>query len=78
MLHDGLRIQHLQQGLAEQKTKLLGRESNFIEQYSLHNSSSARRTTSTLQLLPAYGWNYLPLLGLQCWFDYDYPRQANG
>lgn len=41
--HDGLRIQHLQQGLGGAKdVKLLGRETDFLEQYRVHNTQSAR------------------------------------
>lgn len=40
--HEGLRIQHLQQGLGGAKdVKLLGREDDFLAQYSLHNTQSA-------------------------------------
>jgi ABC-type multidrug transport system fused ATPase/permease subunit len=42
-LHDGLRIQHVQQGLGGAKdVKLLGRESDFLGQYQTHNVKSAR------------------------------------
>ena len=41
--HEGLRIQHLQQGLGGAKdVKLLGREKDFLEQYLVHNDQSAR------------------------------------
>ena len=41
--HEGLRIQHLQQGLGGAKdVKLLGRENDFLEQYLVHNDQSAR------------------------------------
>ncbi len=53
--HDGLRIKHLQQGLGGAKdVKLLGREENFLEQYLVHNTQSARMTQrhSTLQQMP--------------------------
>jgi ABC-type multidrug transport system fused ATPase/permease subunit len=41
--HDGLRLQHLQQGLGGAKdVKLLGRESDFLAQYHTHNMKSAR------------------------------------
>ena len=37
--HDGLRIQHLHQGLNGTKDiKLLGRESDFLKQFAIHNS----------------------------------------
>ena len=42
MHHDGKRIQHLQQGLSGIKeVKLFGREINFMNLYSNHNSKSA-------------------------------------
>ena len=42
MFHDGKRIQHLQQGLSGIKeVKISGREQNFLEIYSTHNSGSA-------------------------------------
>ena len=42
LYHDGLRVQHLQQGFGGAKElKLLGREDKFSEAYSLHNSGSA-------------------------------------
>ncbi|MDP1864002.1 MAG: ABC transporter ATP-binding protein [Thiobacillus sp.] len=41
--HEGLRLQHLQQGLGGAKdVKLLGRENEFLTQYALHNDQSAR------------------------------------
>lgn len=40
--HEGLRLQHLQQGLGGVKdVKLLGRESDFLAQYRIHNTKSA-------------------------------------
>lgn len=53
--HESLRIQHLQQGLGSVKDlKLLGRETDFLEQYRIHNKQSARfdQMQSTLQALP--------------------------
>lgn len=50
--HEGLRIQHLQQGLGGAKdVKLLGRESEFLEQYHLHNTQSARMAQLHVTLL---------------------------
>lgn len=41
--HDGLRIQHVQQGLGGVKDiKLLGREADFLAQYKVHNYGNAR------------------------------------
>jgi len=40
--HEGLRIQHIQQGLGGVKdVKLFGRESDFLDQYKAHNFGSA-------------------------------------
>jgi ABC-type multidrug transport system fused ATPase/permease subunit len=66
-LHDGLRLQHLQQGLGGAKdVKLLGRESNFIDQYREHNNASARvgRYQATLQMLPRLWLEVLAVTGL--------------
>ena len=42
-LHDGLRIQHVQQGLGGVKDiKLFGREEEFLNQYRIHNYGNAR------------------------------------
>lgn len=67
MSHEGLRIQHLQQGLGGAKdVKLLGRESDFINQYRLHNASSARLSglQATLQMLPRLWMELLAVIGL--------------
>jgi ABC-type multidrug transport system fused ATPase/permease subunit len=66
-LHDGLRLQHLQQGLGGAKdAKLLGRESNFLDQYYLHNIQSARvgQFQATLQMLPRLWLELLAVVGL--------------
>jgi ABC-type multidrug transport system fused ATPase/permease subunit len=65
--HDGLRIQHLQQGLGGVKdVKLLGRESSFLQQYALHNAESARagRFYLTLQQVPRLWLEMLAVVGL--------------
>ena len=65
--HEGLRIQHLQQGLGGAKdVKLLGRESNFLEQYRVHNVLSARsgQLQTTLQQLPRLWLELLAVSGL--------------
>jgi len=65
--HDGLRIQHLQEGLGGAKdVKLLGRETEFLEQYRLHNSQGARvgRLQATLQQLPRLWLELLAIGGL--------------
>jgi len=66
-LHEGLRIQHLQEGLGGAKdVKLLGRESDFLAQFGHHNVGSARagRSQSTLQQLPRLGLELLAVSGL--------------
>lgn len=65
--HEGLRIQHLQQGLGGAKdVKLLGREGDFLAQYRTHNDSSARVSEhrSTLQALPRLWLEFLAVTGL--------------
>lgn len=65
--HEGLRIQHLQQGLGGAKdVKLLGRESDFLAQYRLHNVKSARvgEFQSTVQQLTRLWLELLAVTGL--------------
>ena len=65
--HEGLRIQHLQQGLGGAKdVKLLGRENEFLEQYRLHNAQSARagQMAATLKQLPRLWLELLTVAGL--------------
>lgn len=65
--HDGLRIQHLQQGLGGVKdVKLLGRERDFLTQYHEHNVQSAKmgQFQSTLQQLPRLWLELLAVVGL--------------
>lgn len=65
--HDGLRIQHLQQGLGAAKDiKLLGREDEFLAQHRVHNVESARaaRLHHTLIELPRLGLEFLAVMGL--------------
>lgn len=65
--HEGLRLQHLQQGLGATKdVKLLGREDEFLAQYGVHNSMSAQmaRFQTTLQQLPRLWLELLAVLGL--------------
>lgn len=66
-LHEGLRIQHLQQGLGGAKdVKLLGRESGFLDQYNFHNIASARisQRQLTLQALPRLMLELFAVTGL--------------
>ncbi len=65
--HEGLRIQHLQQGLGGAKdVKLLGRELDFLNQYQTHKVSSARISEhrATLQALPRLWLELLAVTGL--------------
>jgi ABC-type multidrug transport system fused ATPase/permease subunit len=65
--HDGLRIQHLQQGIGAAKdVKLLGREEEFLAQYRVHNMGSARaaRLHHTLVDVPRLGLELLGVAGL--------------
>jgi len=65
--HDGLRIQHLQQGLAGAKdVKLLGRENEFLKQFNIHNSESTKvgRLNNTIQQLPRIWLELLAVCGL--------------
>jgi ABC-type multidrug transport system fused ATPase/permease subunit len=66
-LHEGLRLQHLQQGLGGAKdVKLLGRESNFLDQYRVHNAKSAQvgQFQATLLMLPRLWLELLAVAGL--------------
>lgn len=65
--HEGLRIQHIQQGLGSVKdVKLLGREEDFIFQFGQSNTGSARaeRYRYALQQLPRLWLEFLAVLGL--------------
>jgi len=66
-LQDGLRIQHLQQGLGGAKdVKLLGREENFVAQYSKPNTETARigYYQATLEKFPRLWFELLAVVGL--------------
>lgn len=65
--HDGLRIQHLHQGLGGVKdVKLLGREADFLIQFHEHNSKSAQMALflEILQKLPRLWLELLAVIGL--------------
>ncbi len=65
--HERLRLQHLQQGLGAAKDiKLLGRESEFLEKYSIHNTQNARvgQLEQTLAALPRLWLELLAVGGL--------------
>ncbi|MDB5810210.1 MAG: ATPase [Betaproteobacteria bacterium] len=66
-LHEGMRIQHIQQGLGSAKDlKLLGREEEFIAQYAVHNEGTARvgERQAALQAIPRLGLELLAAVGL--------------
>jgi ABC-type multidrug transport system fused ATPase/permease subunit len=66
-LHDGLCIQHLQQGLGGVKdVKLFGRESDFLALFQAHNSKSARvsKLQATFQNFPRLMFELLAVTGL--------------
>jgi len=66
-LHEGQRIQHLQQGLGGAKdVKLLGREAGFLAQYDRHNAENARigQCQATLDKFPRLWIELLAILGL--------------
>lgn len=65
--HEGMRIQHLHQGLGGAKdVKLLGREDEFLSQYGLHTTLSARvnQLQRTIQQMPRLWLELLGVLGL--------------
>ena len=65
--HDGMRIQHLQQGLGGAKdVKILGREQEFLTQYNVHNQKNAYvgRRQKTLMDLPRLWLELLAVAGL--------------
>jgi ABC-type multidrug transport system fused ATPase/permease subunit len=65
--HEGLRIQHLQQGLGGAKdVKLLGREDDFLARYGMHNAQSVRagQLQATLQQMPRLWLELLAVAGL--------------
>lgn len=65
--HEGLRIQHMQQGLGGIKDViLLGREADFLEQYRVNNLQCAQvgQLQSTLQQLPRLWMELLAISGL--------------
>lgn len=66
-LHDGLRLQHLQQGLGGAKdVKLLGREDAFLDRFRQHTVLSTRvgHLQATLQMLPRLWLEVLAVVGL--------------
>ena len=67
MHHDGLRIQHLQQGLSGAKEiKLLGREELFIDRFSEHSRAFERvsRRESLMQQMPRFWIELFGVVGI--------------
>ena len=67
MYHDGKRIQHIQQGISGIKeVKISGREQNFLEIYSTHNSGSANnnRKQSIIVGLPRIFIEFAAISGI--------------
>ena len=65
--HEGLRIQHLQQGLGGAKdVKLLGREADFLHQFARHTIETSRVTQlqAALQMYPRVVLELLAVSGL--------------
>ncbi len=65
--HEGMRIQHLQQGLGGAKDVMLfGRESDFLNNYAFHNHETAKVYISqnTLEALPRLWLEFLAVVGL--------------
>lgn len=65
--HEGLKIQHLQQGLGGAKdVKLLGREHDFLAQFRVHNLRSVHvaELRATLQAFPRLFLELLAVTGL--------------
>ncbi len=65
--HEGLRIQHLQQGLSGIKeVKLYAREDRFLSQYQVHNAGSARagQGRATLLAFPRLFLEFIAVVGL--------------
>jgi ABC-type multidrug transport system fused ATPase/permease subunit len=66
-VHEGLRIQHIQQGMGGVKDiKLLGRADNFLDEYQVHNTGSAQagEYQLTLHALPRLCLELLGVTGL--------------
>ena len=65
--HEGMRMQHLMQGLGGAKdVKLFGREGEFLAQFHLHNTQSARmeQLQQTLQQFPRLWLELFTVAGL--------------
>lgn len=65
--HEGLRVQHLQQGFGGVKdVKMFGRENEFIEEYRLHNvlTAQVQQNEATMQQIPRLWLELLAVIGL--------------
>lgn len=65
--HEGMKIQHLQQGLGGAKdVKLLGREADFLAQYTDHSNRSAHvsQRQNVFQQFPRLWLEFLAIVGL--------------
>lgn len=65
--HEGMRIQHLQQGLGGvREIKLFGREDDFLRYYHVHNfgSVAANQRYTFMQQLPRLWLEFLAIIGL--------------
>lgn len=65
--HEGMRTQHLQQGLGGAKdVKLLGREQTFLDEYNTHNVLGAKvaQNQKTLMDIPRLWLELLAVIGL--------------
>ena len=66
-IHEGFRIQHIQQGIGAIKDiKLLGREKVFLEQYAKHNEGSANvgKNNSIINTVPRLWFELVVMYGL--------------
>lgn len=66
-VHEGMRIQYLQEALGGIKeVLLLGRERDFMDRYGMHNAGNARvgERQATLQQMPRLGLELLAVSGL--------------
>ena len=65
--HEGMRIQHIQQGLGGAKdVKLMGREEDFLKQYRFHNNGIAKAgiKQQTIAAFPRLFLEMLAVLGM--------------
>lgn len=66
-IHEGFRIQHIQEGLGGAKeVKLFGKETYFLEKYAIHNAGTARvgELQTTFQALPRLLLEFLAVFSM--------------